>query len=1130
MRRLASFAGALLLILVLQYPAFSQSITSGDVAGVITDPSGAVVPRAEVTAKNDSTGAARTTTTNGQGFYRFSLLLPGSYTVSTNITGFQPTTRKVEVSVGQAASADIVLQVSTATTTVEVTTTPVQVENADNTTTFGTAQISNVPNPGNDLSAIAQTAPGATMNTQGGFGNFSTYGLPATSNLFTIDGQNDNDPFLNLNNSGATNLLLGANEIQDATVVNNGYSGQYGQLAGSQVNYVTKSGGNAFHGNAAYFWNGRTMNANSWFNNQTGTPRAFDNVNQWAASFGGPIKKDKTFFFVDYEGLRIVLPTSNAAFIPSQQFATATLANVAATHPASLPFYQTMMNLYRNAPGAAAAVPTAPAAGDSCSAVSAAAPGAFPAGTPCVATFRSTAGNFTHEYLVALRIDQKFSENDTLFGRFQHDHGVQATLTDVINPLFNLQSDQPEYQGQLGWTHLMGANKVNEFKASGQWYSAVFTNANRAATLAAFPTNLQLGDSSLSALGGSIPSASFIATNAVLPIPQGRNVTQYQFVDDFSWTRGNETFKFGVNYHRNNVTDFDVQENTAGLVTINSLTDFFNGGGTGDSLLQNFPTRLSQPLAVYGLAGYVQDEFRLSKKLKVTLALRVDHNSIPVCQTNCFSRLVTPFSSLNHTNSANVPYNQTVLTGFHAAWPETDRVVWQPRIGFAFSPTPDNKTVIRGGFGIFSDSFPASVADTLLFNPPTLAQFTVKNLAPAPFVGGDLFTQAAGANSAFQTGFATGGTANSLGLIGSQPAFTSTDHSVRQPRYQEWNFEVQRELGWRTVLSVNYVGNHGIYEAVTTNGLNGFVPTGATLPDGTTNPFPSGFGGLPTVAPDLRFGNVTQVQTIAVSNYNGLVTSLRHQFNKGFAFQLNYTWSHAIDEVSNGGLLPFNNTTNVSPLLPVNPFNLRQNYGSADYDVRHYFSANYVWDDLFRHFFHGGPNAILGGWTVSGTLFTRSGLPFSVVDGATSAFLRTNNFSTSPPYVVFANVAGPTSTTQSCNSGASVNPCLNIAGFATPTSLTVNQGRNSFRGPDYFNTDLTIMKYTKITEKANLGVGFQFFNLFNHPNFDQPVNDIANPSFGMIQRTVSTPTSLLGSFLGGDASPRLIQLKAEVKF
>ena len=168
------------------------------------------------------------------------------------------------------------------------------------------------------------------MNTGQGYGNFSSYGLPSTSNLFTINGENNMDPYLNLNNSGATNLTLGKNDIQEATVVNNAYSGQYGQQAGAQVSYVTKSGTNQYHGNAEYWWTGRAMDANDWFNNLNGTSRPFANNNEWAASIGGPIKKDKTFFFVDTEGLRYIVPSTTPVFAPSPNFMAATLANLSA--------------------------------------------------------------------------------------------------------------------------------------------------------------------------------------------------------------------------------------------------------------------------------------------------------------------------------------------------------------------------------------------------------------------------------------------------------------------------------------------------------------------------------------------------------------------------------------------------------------------------------------------------------------------------------------------------------------------------------------------------------------------------------------------------------------------------------
>ncbi len=289
----------------------------------------------------------QTQSTNSRGAYRFSLLSPGRYTVSVAVAGFHNATATAVVTIGQAATINIALEIGSASSTVEVTSDAqlLQTDNADNSTSFSETQISQVPNPGNDLSYIAQAAPGVVQNTQGGNGNFSAYGLPATSNLFTLNGQNENDPFLNLNNSGATNLLLGNNDVREATVVTNGYSGQYGTLAGANVNYVTKSGSNSFHGNALYWWNGSSLNANSYFNNQSGAPKPFDNANQWAASFGGPIRKNKTFFFVDTEGLRFVLPTSTNVRVPSPQFEAATLANLGTVSPGSIPFYNSIFGL-----------------------------------------------------------------------------------------------------------------------------------------------------------------------------------------------------------------------------------------------------------------------------------------------------------------------------------------------------------------------------------------------------------------------------------------------------------------------------------------------------------------------------------------------------------------------------------------------------------------------------------------------------------------------------------------------------------------------------------------------------------------------------------------------------------------
>ncbi len=246
--------------------------TTGDITGVVTDPSGSVIPSATVTLKDETKGVTQQTTTNAQGTYRFYLLTPGPYTVSVTATGFQTTNRRVDVAVGQIQTVGFQLTLGASSSSVTVTEAAplLQTDNGDTSTTLNQQQISQVPNPGNDLTYIAQLAPGTVMNTMGGYGNVEAFGLPATSNLFTMNGMDDNDPFLNLNNSGASNLLLGSNEIQEADVVTNGFSGAYGSFGGMNVNYVTKSGGNDFHGNAVYYWTGRAMDANDWLNKAEG--------------------------------------------------------------------------------------------------------------------------------------------------------------------------------------------------------------------------------------------------------------------------------------------------------------------------------------------------------------------------------------------------------------------------------------------------------------------------------------------------------------------------------------------------------------------------------------------------------------------------------------------------------------------------------------------------------------------------------------------------------------------------------------------------------------------------------------------------------------------------------------------
>ena len=1115
----------------------AQTTTTGELAGTVTDPSGAVITNATIVLSNLASGAKQVTQTSATGAYRFPLLQPGSYKISASASGFRNIDKSVDVGLGATVTANLQLGLGNSSETVEVSgaTATVETEDANVNTNFGAKQIELLPNGGNDLSAVAFTTPGAVVNTAGGStfggGNFEVYGLPATSNLFTIDGANYNDPYFNINNSGATNLAIGLNDVQESAVVVNGYSGSYGGLAGANINYATKSGSNRFHGNAIYWWNGDALNANNYFLNQSGTPRPFVNANQFAGSIGGPIKKDKAFFFFDYEGIYLAIPILNPANLPTQAFEQAVIGGLNAKGlSASVPFYNTMFGLY-NGVSQANAVPVPGSTNGGCSDVTTLNGVTFGASNPCAVQVQTTPIVKTHDVFYAGRFDQNIGTRDKLFLRVQHEHGFQASITDPINQAFNAFSDQPQWTSNFQETHTFGSDKVNSFNASLLWYSALFTE-NQAAAVAALPTlpgqtmALNFNDGSLSGLNGFN-----------WDFPQGRRITQYQFVDDFSWVHGRHNFRVGANYRRDDVSDHTFTFVTP-VVAEGSLGDFVSGGGgttAGNGIQQSFPLKNNQPIALYQLGVYGADDLRVTNNLKLTLSLRLDHLSNPVCQNNCFQRLAGTFGQLD----TSLPVNKAINSGLHTAFPSVTGVVPQPKIGFAWSPFGASRsTVIRGGAGIFADALPTGTIDLLMAQAPLDPGFNTAIGFLSPAQAGNigncttgncsLFSQSAAANATFRSNYASGGLG--CALAGANPAtcvppfsFFNSTH-VKVPRYYEWSLEVQQGLGWNTTLNAMYVGNHGSNEEITNTALNAFSATP--------------FANLPTSVPDPRFGVVSQQENLANSNYSGLVIGARHNSRGGLTFQASYTYGHALDEISNNSVSPFgvNQFGRYADIINAqDPSNLRKyNYGNADYDIRQNFSLNYVWSDGFRHLTSRGPNALVKGWTFSGTIFRHSGLPFTVVDQKTTLALEANNYGPiGGTQQVFADVLGPS--TASCGASAALlngPACLQASDFATPTTNWGQQRRNQYRGPGYFNTDFAVEKGFNVPkwESAQFLVGARFFNIFNHPDFAFPIMVNGAAGFGHIIQTVSSPTSIFGSGLGADASARLIQLQGKFVF
>ena len=1136
------FVAVFAALLLLPSISMAQSIVTGAISGTVTDPSGAVIVGANLSLKNNSTGESLTTTSGTTGGFQFTLLQPGTYRLAVTQTGFKQASESVEVHLGQISTVNLKMEVGAGSVTVEVTgqAALLQTEDANISTNFDTRQVENVPNPGGDITNIAQQAPGVTMNTTGdGFGNFSAFGLPGTANLFTVNGNDYNDPFLNLNNSGSSNLLLGGNELQEVSVVVNGYTGQYGRQAGAQVDYTTKSGGNSYHGDAVYDWTGRALNANDFFNNLDGVGRPFSNNNQWAASFGGPIKKDKLFFYANTEGLRYILPTSTLVFTPTTAYENYILSQTPiASSPTVTAFYNNAFGLYN---AATARNPQAAPSLGSCGASS-----GFPTfegdtsvggvNTACLNKFQENGENQNKEWLLSGRVDYVLSDKDKIFGRFKVDRGSQPTYTDPINPLFNALSIQPEDDGQLNYTHVFNPNVVNSFIGSVLYYKALFVNQNQTAALALFPGILTSNDSSLTPLGttsGDFPDNFFF--------PQGRSVTQYQLVDDVSVTHGRNAFKMGVNFRR-----VDWSDHTAGQLTpnpalaVSSLgleqNQVFEPGGIGGDIVQNFAVSTSQPLSNYSFGLYFQDQLRVSSKLTLTLTLRVDRNSPGSCASGCSTRPSSPFDALPH--AADVAFDQNFLNGFHQILPNVEKIVPEPRFGFAWTPFGD-KTVFRGGIGLFTDLYPVSILNAYTNNFPQVNRFTIPAGTIAftnPATIGDTATGAgllATCNAAFAATYANGGNLADYKAAGlnecvntvGQPLvanYNDPNSNVQNPKFIEWNFEVQRSFGNHTVFSANYVGNRGYDIFLNNPYLNAFDA--------------NGFGGLPTAALDQRVAAVTQLTNNGYSNYNGLNLSLQQNNWKGFSGRINYSYSHALDNVSNGGSVePYSAFSNVSIVGQISPFNPNAQYGNADYDIRHYVSGNYVYELPFKSESRL-VNAAIGGWMISGTVYYHTGLPFTLIDGTQNANLETENGgSGAVTATVLPQAIAPIA--SSCNHSAVslATPCFATTQFAQPgaeTGFITNVGRNSIRAPGYFNTDFSLRKNFKLNERFNFQVGANAYNVLNHVNFQAPVGNLAEGAgvFGQIISTVTPPTSVFGAFANGNADARVLQIQGKLTF
>ena len=1154
-RTALGLAIALMLTTVNSVAAAGQSVTSSALTGTVSDATGAVIPGAQVTATDVDSGASRTTKSSSEGRYLFAQVNPGRYRIIVQAAGFglaqsEPTTAVV----GETIAVNFKLSPAAGTQTVKVNAQIglLSLENPDTSTTLEAKTIERLPNPGQDLTYLAQFAQGALMNTAGssndakaagGYGNVEFNGLPATSNGYILDGYDTNDPWLGLNIGLSTNLVIGLDAVQEATVNTNSFSVDEGRYGASQVNYFTKSGTNVFHGDAYEIWNGSLFNAEDYFLHANDTsdsiakkPRS--TVNEFGVSVGGPIRRDRLFFFGHYEGLRIALPLVSQITLPTpayQQYVLSQLAiggldpvtgTALPAQPEEIPFYRKMFSLLPTPGGSPVPVVGCPigAAGDG-----------------CASQRQASLNNSDNEDLIVVKIDHTIDANNSVWYRFQQDTGLQAAYTDPLNPLFNSYSPQPQRTLVAGYTRVFSSRLVNQFNPGASWYSSIFEPDNYSQVLDSFPIVLASGSDAVpfTTIGGNDNT-----------YPQGRKVTQWQLNDNLIWTREKHTWKLGINTRRLDVSNYDLGEGTVPAVTYNDLAQFTYGAAYTAS--QSFPLSLKERVSAGNLEFYTMDTYKPAPKTTLTYGIRVTWNTNVTSAGDLFARTAGSFLDAQH--DTNTPLSQTILGNVHDLFPATPLFVYQPRASFGRQLLPS--TAIHGGFGVFNDIIPMQIADLAAMNAPNDPTFVggiggqVGGIAIAPGVADSAVDAAASANRSFQSAFRSGA-APCAGIQPGAPTCplavslnTFPSGTLKTPYYYQYNLGVEQETGSQGNLRADFVGTRGLHEPYQEQ-LNGYQ----TVCNGCFAPFPF------ERPLDQRFGNVNEFRTDASSNYAGLQTAYTERWH-GLTLRANYTFSHCLDEVSNGGLLAFSTQGLMSPL----PGELRRQYASCDYDVRHNLSAY----GLYQIPFHSGHlflREALGGWSVSATAILHSGLPFSVLsqpyianghgvfqaNGASTDQFNAPAYANRVPGVPIyrkSPVAGVTvaGTKQWLNPAAFVSvvdPATGacVGGDSLTNCQFGNSGRNAVRGPHYTDSDLYVTRTFPVKEGVSFRFDLQMFNAFNHPNFALPSEVEAGvpggsipARFGTLESTISPPTGLLGVGLGGDSSPRMIAFQGRIQF
>ncbi len=1151
-----SFAILVTLLFSLMAGAVAHAqVTGATVSGTITDPSGSVVAGAAISAKDSATGNTREVTTDSAGLFNIPNLTPGSYEIKVSAAGFATSVQSgVTLSVGQQLQLNFALRVGNTTTTVQVTEAAPQI---DLTSSAISGQVESetvreLPLNGRDWTSLAVLQPGVKpIETQmsyatsargnRGFGSEMTVsGQRSTFNNYRIDGITVND-YAMAAPGNVIGVVLGVDAVEEFEVLTGGFPAEYGRATGGVVNAISRSGTNRFHGAVYEFLRNSALDANDYFTRSAGNPIPPFKRNQFGASAGAPIIKDKLFIFADYEGLRQSKGIPSVSGVFSDNARLGFIQN-----PAEIASYGLPGSL-----GNAAGTPCTAGSGNAGTYLSplsnvcvdnysAALLGLFPtspnvkANNADVSTFVFAGVQSVPEDFGTTRVDYKIGNNDSIFGTFLKDEATY-TQPDAFNDVLTLSTTSRttisiEENHTFGSSFVNAArvgfnrdNVQNSFTPTAINPLAALNDPATQAILGQGPPRLSIHDGVADFFGGVNGGSHYLHA-----------YNSYQYYDDAIWTKGAHTIKIGGGIERMDYNQHTFQE-PSGRYQFNDYVGFLEGiPKSWEAGLLNVvdnPREFRQT----AFSLYAQDDWKFKPNLTLNFGLRYEPTTVLKDAQGRITDLATitaaaPTCGVSFTDPGPaLPGSSCGSTGPYYKNPTLRN--FEPRVGFAWDPFKDGKSSVRGSFGLYDVD-------------PFAGYFLLQQNQAGPFL---VFKSIHGTSNWSDTpgvwGPGEGGTQLDNNT-GSKLAESTIEGAPHRSYVEEWNLTVQRQLASDLSVTLGYVGSHGVHLMMRGDDGNMTGAPGTAQPEVVT---PYGYefpGGGAQVNPTM--GVIRYIFWNTGSNYNALNVNIDKKFAKGYQFQISYTYSKSLDDDSQtiAGDTFANGINSPWWWLP------KAFYGPSDFNVTHTLSVNALYTIPTPKSWNGFMKEGLADWELGGIFTFNSGTPTTVINNGDPLNLGNSGADQFGPVVKLAGCnpvnsnwiggTAPVYINQNCYTEPSVPtsaasslpyPCIPFAGLANTATTSycsnlspLNVGRNQLYGPHFVNMDFSVHKtfpITRISEAFNIQFRAEMFNIFNHSNFVPPQPNSGDGNSGVLNNDGSFAS--LGSIAELAGQPREIQ-------